>query len=204
MTVRQVALVSIMAVALIGVVWIMEFVNGFNFAREPWFILAPIELLMLPAVALLGLATVAILFARRPVDQRTSWGWIAWLCVGLGWLGTITPYASSVSPRLYGMAVRARSEDARIVAIAGALRRNDSHAAVALGISDLHRPFMFPMRMRTSVSNDQVEIWWGSGLTGSWGIRVSDHAVDTPRLVEGSDSVAMLASDRVTVFIRSW
>lgn len=189
---------TIVAFTLVAFAMCADFLNGFLCARIAWLLVAPVELLYIPAFALL--VVVGLVSIGNAIWARTKHGPVrapAWRLQLLTWslLGLL--YYTSFDPRLSGLAIRARMQEATLIDFcsryrAGGDRAVIDHAVMQWGIGQ---------SPRVRATDRFVEISWGATLPRTWGIRVSDEERPVPQFAPGIDDAAMAATDRLTVFI---
>lgn len=183
-------------------VCVANFANGFFCTRIIGLIIAPIEILILPAAALVlasGALFAAVLVsdlrARRPLEvgvlRQLSFGLLLLLIQFLGF-----------DARLSGLVARAKWSEQDLLHMSRAYREGGDAAARSSSVAKWG--VVWDPHFRATP--DFVEVSWGSTLPRSWGFRICDRVQPspTPQYCTNADDIATPATLRVTAFIGLW
>lgn len=187
------------ALGLLLVVFVGDFANGFFCTRAIGLLVAPIEILLLPAaaallasIALYGVHLVRDFIAKRPrqFGSLRLLGFTSFLLI-IQYLG--------FDPRLAGLIARAKWSEQELLQMSQVFRHGGEAAVRGSTVAR----WGMGWKPRFRATSDFVEVSWGSTLPRSWGFRVCDRAqpTPTPQYCTDTDALAAPATERVTAFI---
>jgi hypothetical protein len=196
---RFLSLISFWLVLIVGV---GDFANGFLCTRAIGFLIAPIEILLIPAIVSLLIAVV--IFGTRLVSDLIAKRPLQFLGLRLQCLTIfiIAIQFLGFDPRLAGLVARAKWSEQNLLEMCKAYRTGGE---VAVRDSNVSR-WGIGWKPRFRATSEFVEVSWGSTLPRTWGFRVCDRLqpTPTPQYCTNTDDEAAPATERVTAFIGLW